>query len=346
MRALVVIMVKKFLNISKEKLEELYLNQKLSTDAIGKIYSCNHVTILNYLNKYNIPRRSKLGNRKTVSIPKEVLYNLYHNKKLTQKQIAQKFGHSRYGIQRWMKIYKIDSRSLSIAHTKYPKYDFSGNKLEKAYLIGFRLGDLNIYKIKNLVQARCSTTIEAQVILIKNLFKNYGNVHIGKAKRGTFEIIVLLNSTFDFLLPKQDNIEKWILENNEYFLSFLAGYSDAEGSFYLRKPYYKLGKCEWGIFEIQTFDKNIIGTIYKKLLSLNIEGTFSKSRSKGHVDKRGVKTNKDCWRLMINKKQYLWNFIKLIEPYHKHENKLKDLKKVKENLLMRNKAAYCKPIIL
>lgn len=346
MHALVVIMTKKFLNIPKEKLENLYLKQKLSTDAIGKIYNCNHVTILNYLNKYNIPKRSKLGNREAVSITKETLYDLYHNKKLTQKQIAQQFGHSRYGIQRWMKIYKIESRDISTTHTRYPKYDFGGNLIEKAYLIGFRLGDLNIYKVRNLVQARCSTTIDAQLELFKSLFRNYGNVHTWKAKRGTFEMVVLLNGTFDFLLPKQDNIEKWILGNNEYFLSFLSGYSDAEGSYYLRKPYYKYGKCEWGIFEIQTYDKNIIETIYKKLLSLNVEGTFSKSRSKGHIDKRGIKTNKDCWRLMINKKQQLWNFIKLIEPYHKHEEKLNKLSKVKGNLLMRNKAPYCKkPII-
>lgn len=334
------------INIPKERLIDLYITQKLSTSAISKIFSCNHVTILNYLRKYNIPRRSKLGNRKSVSITKEILFNLYQKKKMTQKQIAQKYGHSRYGIQRWMKIYGVKSRSLSQAFTKYPKFNFTEDFIKKAYIIGFRLGDLNVYKVHELIQVRCSTTKEAQITLIENLFKRYGNVHIWKAKRGTFEIIALLNKSFSFLLPKKDEIESWIKPNNKYFLSFLAGYSDAEGSYYLRKPYSRFGKVGWGVFEIQTYDKNIIYAIYIYLKALGIKSTFSKSRSAGYIDKRGIKTNKDCWRISIVKKQSLWNFIKLIESYHKHTDKLKNLKEVKDNLIARNNLPYCKPIIL
>lgn len=332
--------------ITNVQLRKLYLKNKFSTSAIAKIYGCNHVTILNYLKKYNIPRRSKLGNRKAIKIKKTVLANFYNDKKMTQKQIAQKFGYSRYGIQRWMKIYNIKSRSFSETNTKYPKFDFDGDLNDKAYLIGFRLGDLNVYKVHNLIQVRCSTTIDAQAILINDLFKKYGNVHIWKAKRGTLEIIALLNQSFEFLLPKKDLINNWIIHNRKYFLSFLAGYADAEGSYYLRKPYYKRSKCEWGVFEIQTYDKNIIYTIHEYLMRLGIKNTFSKSRRAGHIDKRGVKTNKDCWRITIVRKQFLWDFIKLIEYYHKHRNKIEELGKVKDNLIKRQSLPYCRPIIL
>lgn len=335
-----------YCSITEIRLKQLYLKSKLSTDSIAKIYGCNHVTVLNYLKKYNIPRRSKLGNRKAIKIKKEVLINLYSTKKMTQEQIAQKFGFSRYGIQRWMKIYNIKSRSFSETNTKYPKFDFDGDFNEKAYLIGFRLGDLNIYKVHNLIQARCSSTIEAQINLISDLFKRYGNVHIWKAKRGTFEVIVLLNRSFEFLLPKLDVIEDWIIENNEFFISFLAGYADAEGSYYLRKPYYKNSKCDWGVFEIQTYDKNIIFSIFTRLEELNIKCTFSRSRKAGYIDKRGIKTNKDCWRITIVRKQSLWNFIKLIESYHKHKNKIEELEKVKDNLMKRNNLPHCRRINL
>lgn len=217
--------------------------------------------------------------------------------------------------------------------------------MKKAYLIGFRLGDLNVYKVHELVQVRCSTTLQAQVKLIDDLFKQYGNVHIWKAKRGTFEIVSLLNQSFNFLLPKNDLIEEWIMISNHYFLSFLAGYSDAEGSYYVRKPYYKFAKSGWGIFEISTNDRNIISVIYERLLELGIESTFYKSRLAGYIDKRGVITNKNVWRVSITKKQSLWNYIKLIEPYHKHENKLKSIDDIKKNLVLRNKLPYCKPII-
>lgn len=332
------------LNIQKERLIELYINKKLSTAKVASYFGCNHVTILNYLKFYNIPRRSRLGNRKSVDITKEALFDLYVNKKLTHKQISEKLGYSRFGIQSKIKLYKIPSRSFSKALTKYPKYDFKNNLIEKAYLTGFRLGDLNVSKVRRLIQVRCSTTKENQITLIKSLFMPYGYVHVWKAKRGTLEVVTLLNTSFTFLLPKSDSVEKWITDDTNIFLSFLAGYSDAEGSYYLRKPYFRSGKLQWPIFEIQTYDKNIISFIHKKLLDIGVENKLTMSRAGGYVDKRGIKTNKDCWRVSICKKQALWNFIKLIEPFHKHEDKLKSLTLAKENLLMRNTFSNCRKI--
>ncbi len=334
------------LSIPKDQLVKFYIVQRLSTAVIAKKFNCNHVTILNYLKKYKISSRSRLGNRNAVSIEKEVLYDLYSIKGFTQKQIADQFGHSRFGIQRLMKIYGIKSRTDSESHTKYLKYDFNGDFAEKAYMVGFRLGDLNVHKVHELIQVRCSTTKEAQKHLIESLFKKYGHVHTWKAKRGTFEIIALLNQSFNFLLPKVDLIEDWILVDTNNFLAFLAGYADAEGSYYLRKPYYKRAKSGWGVFEISTNDKNIIQTIYLLLKDLGIEANFSKSRIAGVIDKRGVKTNKDVWRLTVSRKQSLWNFIKMIEPFHKHKDRLHSLKLVKKNLLLRNNLPYCHPIVL
>lgn len=326
-------------NIAKKALIILYSKQKLSTITIAKLLFCNsHVTILNYLKKYNIPRRSKLGNRISINISKKTLVNFYYDKKLTQKQIAKYFGNqSDTGVRRLMKSHGIKTRTYSEANTKYPKFNFSGNLSEKAYLIGFRLGDLNIYKVHELIQARCSSTIKEQADLFRDIFNNYGHVVITKAKRGTLEMVVLLNQSFDFLIPKKDLVEKWILTSNEYFLSFLAGYADAEGSYYMRKPYHRKSKLGWGVFEIQSYDKKIIYTIAQKLQSLGIIGAFSHP-------KRRIRQNGEMWRLTINKKQSLWNFIKLIRLYHKHKNKICELEEVKNNLVLRNSLPYCRPI--
>lgn len=332
---------KLFEDISKDILVDLYLNQKLSTAVIAnKLNIKSHVTILNYLKKFSISRRPKLGNRKFINLSKDVLIDLYYNKKLTQKQIAKKFGNqSASGVQRLMKIHNIKTRNYSEYLTKYPKFDFHEDLTKKAYLIGFRLGDLNVLKVHELIQVRCSTTIKEQVNLIENLFSNYGKVQTQLAKRGTFETGVLLNKSFDFLLPKKDFIEKWILENNKYFLSFLGGYTDAEGSYFIREPYYKTHKPKWGVFEIQSYDKIIMCTIFRKIKEFGIKSTF-------YVNNRKTRYRQSMYRITIARKQQLWNFIKLIEPYHKHEGKLGDLMKVKENLLLRNSLPYCKPIVV
>ena len=328
-------------HLPKQVLIDLYLKQKLSAATIAKQLSCrSHVTILNYLKKYNVSRRSRLGNRVAIHITKENLFDLYHTQKLTQKQIAKNFGNqSDTGIRRLMKIYGIETKSNSEFHTKYPKFDFSGNPKEKAYLIGFRLGDLNIYQIHELIQVRCSSTIKEQADLFKHLFNDYGYVNISIAKRGTFEMVILLNNSFSFLIPKLDRIEKWILKKHEYFLSFLAGYVDAEGSYYIRKPRYKNSKIGWGVFEVQTYDKNIICTISQKLNSWHIDNTIS-------VSKKKILQNKDMWRLTIVKKQFLWNFLKLIKPYQKHKNKIMELEAIENNLILRNSLPYCRSIRL
>lgn len=338
------------LNIPIDRLVELYVNQKLSTDAIAKEFGCNHVTVLNYLKKYNIPRRSKLGNRKAVSIEKEAMFDLYKNKKFTQKQIAQQFGHSRFGIQRWMKIYGIKSRGDSESHTKYPKKNFSGDLLEKAYMTGFRLGDLNVYKIHELIQVRVSSTIQAQIQLFQDLFSPYGNIYVRTYMRkatnqNVVDAVVLLNQSFDFLLPKEDKIEDWILEKNKYFLSFLAGYSDAEGCILIRKSLHG-NKILFAGFELATYDKNILNQIGEGLVELGLVFPKPFITSKAGVDKRGVKRNKDCWRISIYRKSSLWKLLNWLEPLMRHQAKLNSLKKAKENIIYRNGIAYSRRIDL
>lgn len=325
------------LTISKDSLIELYVNQRLSSFSISKLLGAkSHVTILNYLAKYDISRRSRLGNRKPINIDKEILFDLYYKRKLSQEQIAKKFGCCQQDIQRRMKAYKINARSCSEANTKYLKFDFNNSLLEKAYLLGFRVGDLNVSKVHNLIQVRGSTSVKEQVELFTDLFQDYGNVHTWIAKRGTYESVALLNQSFEFLLPKKDSVEQWILDDKEYYLSFLAGYIDAEGSFYLRKHSRNEG-LELGLFEIQSYDKNIITTIFEKLKEQNIECRLS-------INNKHERYKNDMCRITVNKKQSLWAFIKLAEPYLKHKKRLRDLCRVKGNLVLRNSLPYCRPI--
>lgn len=148
-------------NIKKWDLYELYWKKGLSTDAIAGVYGCNHVTILNKMKKYEIERRTRLGLRRSIVIPHEVITELYQKQKLSETKTAEKLGCSRHSIETRMHLYGIKPRSYREANTKYPKSDFSGDLVEKAYLIGFRLGDLSVDKRKYLIHVGCSTTIEA-----------------------------------------------------------------------------------------------------------------------------------------------------------------------------------------
>lgn len=246
-----------------------------------------------------------------------------------------------------MKNFGIETRPIFNRACKYKKKNFSGSLTEKAYLIGFRLGDLNVSKRKNIISVRCSTTKRAQASLIKNLFSPYGGVAITKARRGTIEINVFLNNSFLFLIPKEDKIPGWTTRNNKYFLAFFAGYSDAEGSLYLHRMK-KKGLKLLAQFELNSYDKNILKQLWKGLKKLSVEGSFP-SISHPAGTPCGVKdyvSNKDTWRLAISKKGSLWRLIHFWEKYSKHKDKQRAISLGKRNIILRNQIPYCHKINL
>jgi len=321
--------------ISKSGLKKLYFKDKLSMLQIANKLGCTHSAIVYKFKKFNLKSRGNIGLTKPIKLTKKGFEYLYYKKRLSLKKIANIVHCSESGLERRFKNYDLISRGNKNRACKYTKSDFSGNLIEKAYLIGFRLGDLNIMKRVSVIQVRCSTTVPAQIRLIKTLFISYTTPYITKVKRGTYEIVCLINRSFNFLLSKKDNIPAWIVSNKKYFFSFLAGYSDAEGSFYIHK---RKNRVSSGIFEIQTQQKNIIIQIWTNLQKYGVESVFpSISKRAGYFAPSGGKNNKDMWRITIARKHSLWELIKNLDIYVKHQNKIKDIQKVKDNLKLRGK---------
>lgn len=320
--------------IPKQTLKKLYYQNKLSVELIGKLYGCSHATILNKMEFYGLKRRGHLGTRKPVIITKKTLINLYLKRKFSQNQIAKTMHCSVWAIEKLMKKYKIKSRGLSESQMIYPKFNFSGNPTERAYLIGFRLGDLNVERAKLQIQVRCSTTRPAQVQLIRDLFSKYTHLGIKNTRYINNQLITdircFLNKSFNFLLPKKDKIEPWILKNDKFFFAFVAGYTDAEGCLLIRK--YKKSKIPVAGFELQSSDKNIINQIWKKIILFGIRAPRPK------VNRPiGVINRKNIWRLSIFRKSSLLKFLGFIEPYLKHHDKKNKLYFLKKNIISRLK---------
>jgi len=272
---------------------------------------------------------------KGVKIPKKELKMFYLDKKISTSEIAKKFNCCQRTTLNKLLEYQIPIRSISegtaLIEPHYPRRNFSGNLEEKAYLIGFRLGDLSVHlqsKNSQTVYARGGTTKIEFVNLMKSLFSSYGHVWI-KPNKEQVNIKCYLNKSFDFLLPKKDLIEPWILKNKNYFAAFLAGYTDAEGCFHLRN-----GR---GAFALASQDKNILRQIHTKLLKLGILHQPPQIvRRKGTIY-RGVISNKDGWCLSVFQKDALLKLIDLINPYLKHADRRKRMEIVKNNIIWRNK---------
>ncbi|MBU2634444.1 MAG: LAGLIDADG family homing endonuclease [Nanoarchaeota archaeon] len=318
----------KKLILPKNKLKKLYLEKGFTTFQIAKKLDCCQATIWKRLKELNI--KSRLPGVKRVNISKKKLNELYLKKKLSTWKIEKETGIPRSTIHRKLREFNLPTRNLATANTLYPKKDFNGDLLEKAYLIGFRIGDLRVRKPNKggkTICVACGTTIPEQILLIKQLFEKYGRVWVKKTKIGKINIEAFLNTSFEFLLGKE--IPPKILENRKLFFSFLAGFIDAEGSI---KVYRNMAR-----FSLGNYDKNTLIKIYQCLNKFNIECKKPLvDKRKGKRNNEGYKYNSNYWHFGINKKEELLKFLSEISPYIKHKNKIKDLNIAIENIKLRS----------
>lgn len=260
-----------------------------------------------------------MAKRKGVQISKEQLAQWYIEERKSTIEIASLLGIDPTNVLYWMKKLGIRRRSRSEAHTKTWRADFSGDLEEKAYLIGFRLGDLHVYQTKpegQTIRVMCASSRQAQINLIQSLFKPYGYVKITRKLDGKTAIDCYVNMSFDFLLPKRDKIEEWILSDKKFCLAFLAGYIDAEGSFGIDMN----GSAN---LKIESYDVGILHQLHGILTQLGVDcplPSLIKSRENSKQ-----KINRDVWRLGVYRKSSLDRLCAFLNAYLQHEDRRNDM---------------------
>jgi predicted DNA-binding protein YlxM (UPF0122 family) len=317
------------MNIEKETIKRMYEKEKLNTYEIANKLGCSQGTIWNNLKKYRIKTRKRNELRSKVP-SKEELIRLYTENRLSTWEIQKRYGYSRSTIHLKLKEFNIQIRNRSESHIIYPKFNFSGDLIEKAYLIGFRIGDLGVrkqYTNSRTITIASGSTIQEQINLINNLFKAYSKVWIKRCKEKT-NVQIIVNESFSFLLSK--DYPSWIEKNEDYFYSFLAGFTDAEGNISISNnmAYFGLGNYDKLILFKIYEHLNKLGVICNKPLCSHMEGKFNK---------QGFRYNADYWSLRIHRKKYLLELLKNLSPYLKHENKVKALNIAITNIIERNK---------
>jgi hypothetical protein len=247
------------------------------------------------------------------------LQQLYIEQHRSIYQIAGILQCSPATVSRWLKKCGIETRPIGGDVFEYPKADFSGNWGEKAYLLGFRAGDLHVERGERAVRVRCTSTRPEQIRLIEKLFAPYGGIWKSqdREKRGV-GITAHLNLSFDFLVLREDNIPAWVLENDSLFAAYFAGYLDAEGSFILSGTRM--------IFKVDSCDRNILHQAWTKLNALNISFPLPRLVRPANTWASGHTSTCDLWRLATESKTLLLKLDDLLGSHLQHEKRKKDLK--------------------
>jgi len=107
--------------ITKEELVELYCNQEKSMFYIAKQYGVSPTTIGDRLKKYDIKIRPLKKDAMNQLITREVLLDLYCNKKLTQKEIASQYRTSIWVIQYLIQNMQIPKKPVASKKIRNPR---------------------------------------------------------------------------------------------------------------------------------------------------------------------------------------------------------------------------------
>lgn len=316
--------------IAKNDLKKLYESKKMTTYQIADFYNCCQATVWKRLHKFKIKPRFY-----RVDLPENKLRNLYTKNKLSTWMIERKYGYCRGTIYRKLYEYGILRRTISESHIVYPRKNFNESLIKKAYLIGFAMGDLRVRR-KGLksetINVGCGSTKKEQINLIIKLFKSYGKIWVGKPNKiRVINIECYLNNSFKFLLKKRTLADNWIGKNKKCFYSFIAGFSDAEGCFSISSKgigYYALGN----------YNKKLLNQVRNFLEKNEINcAKIVESRIKGRMCFKKYFHNQNYWHFKISKKKALLRFFDLIGIYLRHEARIRDMDRIRKNIIKRNK---------
>jgi len=305
---------------------DLYVNKKMGSGKIAERYGCCKATILKRLKAAKIAVRPAGVPRLKVSDGE--LKALYLDKKLSTWNIARMLNCGRSTIHR--KLRKLGlARDVATSHLRYPRKPFGGDDNEKAYLMGFAIGDLRVRKTgkkSKTIKVDCGSTKKEQIDLIRNLFSDYGRVWISEPSvSGKTQIEAFLDDSFVFLLACRQKI-KWAMQRDR-FIPFLAGFTDAEGSIFITngKAAYSLGN----------YDHELLGLLRDGLLERGIEGVHLYNARKRYPIAGGYVQRQRYWHLIINRKESLLKLFNILSPYIRHRKRKKDIRKALRNIALR-----------
>lgn len=259
------------------------------------------------------------------------LRDLYERQRLSLTQIAEQKGVHNETVRQYLILFGIPRRSIAEATIRYPRTSFSGNLIEKAYLLGFRAGDLNVHlanysPTSETVTVACTSSVPEQIELIRSLFERYGHVHLSTGAQQSV-ITIFLDRSFSFLLPKEDRIEEWVLADKQHFAAYLAGYIDAEGCIQVKR------RTHASELIIRSYDVCILRTCQSVLQTLGVVcPPIHYIKREGERDGNGPVYHHDYWALGVFRQESLARLFALIDLYLKHPVRRQDMMSAWQNI--------------
>ncbi|MFH0829934.1 MAG: LAGLIDADG family homing endonuclease [Candidatus Aenigmatarchaeota archaeon] len=282
----------------------------------------------------NLSQAHSLSHRK--HLPVTEILRLYDTEKISLKKLAKKFGSSKGTLHKVLEEngFRVrgNDEAILLTNRKHERQSFDGKDEEKAYMVGFVEGDVTAFRrSKHTIRAITNTTHEGFLDVFESLFKGYAKVRTYPAKNRTFGNYMWttsadLDNSFDFLLLENRKrlISELVESERNVFLSFLAGYFDAEGSLLVKKIRENLQCC----MRIGTENKTLLGRIKRQLREQGFNPILYRIFRRGDGrDTHGVsiRYSKDYFALEIFRKADVRRMLELLPLRHPEKTAKKEL---------------------
>jgi hypothetical protein len=252
-----------------------------------------------------------------------------YNAGYSTRQIARYFHRGQRTV--WRHLNRVMKLRPSLRDgPKYPKRSFSGDLIEKAYILGLRYTDLSTQRHRKQIQVRLSTTHPAMLDLFTGLFGKYTTVKcypINKGGKQGYEwtTYCYVDSSFEFLEATK-RPPSWILKDDAIFLSFFAGCVDGDGCISIEQRRRELW---YPVIHLHSQNKLMLHCIFQKLKEMGYNPTINVAQNKGSVTYRKYRLNNNLWTLHLRKRSETIHLLKYLPL--KHAEKVEKQKIILEN---------------
>ena len=266
---------------------------------------------------------------------KRTFERLYLAERLSTTEIAEELGKSQNFVWRVCRKVGIELRTpnegkalsapLRIRTIRRP---FSGSEVDRYYLKGFSEGDLHVRKPSTTaVMVSSTTTHPAFSSCFTRLFRDHGPIYlypIYDAVAGyRWKLATRLDNSFSFMLPTQRKDYPTLLQEPSYFLSWLAGIVDSDGSVILEQSggYVRLTLliANQSLALLQHIKKELTNGGYFPT------GPYLQASKDKVTSRRGIRYTRDLWNICLQRAEEVRRILSLLPLKHEEKIKRKEL---------------------
>jgi hypothetical protein len=235
---------------------------------------------------------------------RRVLDRLHNGKKVSLLQISKEVGRSYTAIWGLCRSLGIQTRGVAeaqansaVVRSKHERRPFDGTEEDRAYMTGFKNGDLTAWQVSGTaVMVTSSTTHPAFAEVFRTLFQPFSHVYqypmFEEGKGYKWKLAVRLDNSFTFLLKGPLEAVSGFSMRRSTYLSWLAGMIDSDGNIHTSKtrgnPRVRLGVYNSNVPLLETIIRE------SRRIQYNFDGPYL-LKEKGTVTPFGIRYTKDLW---------------------------------------------------